>query len=272
MKASTLDQIRSSLPARDLELMEELRVLRLLTTRQLQRLLFASPRHHATVTGATRAAHRVLGRLQARGLVERLERRIGGAERGSAGSIWQLTPRGFEVASLGLTNSRRRLREPSSGPFVRHTLGIAELAVTIREAAAERGFELLRVEGEPSSWRSFVGEHGQTESLRPDLYTVTADTSYEQHILWEWDMATEHGPALVKKSRLYERWIQLGAAERSIGVVPQIVWVAPTVARQRFITDLLASDRRIQPAHFVVALPIEIPDLAFASLSARPVP
>ena len=77
---------------RDLALLQDVEQFRLLSTRQIQRLHFGIG--HATISAATRGTVRVLGRLEDRGFLLRLERRIGGIKHGSSGNVWQLSATG----------------------------------------------------------------------------------------------------------------------------------------------------------------------------------
>ncbi|MFM9877872.1 MAG: replication-relaxation family protein, partial [Rhodoglobus sp.] len=121
---------------RDLALLQDVEQFRLLSTRQIQRLHFGIG--HATISAATRGTVRVLGRLEDRGFVVRLERRIGGIKHGSSGNVWQLSATGERLLrALRGDGARRRFVEPGA-PFTDHTLEVADLAVRLREAARDR--------------------------------------------------------------------------------------------------------------------------------------
>jgi hypothetical protein len=185
--------------------------------------------------------------------VAQLERRVGGPERGSATALWQLADRGTDVLQLGTGQSRRsRYREPATSLFVRHTVAIADTAVAITETAHSSNLELLAVQTEPDAWRTFLGENGQAESLRPDLYAVVANTEFEQHSFVEIDMATEHAPQILRKCYLYARYAANGAAQQQTGVVPRVVWIAPNAKRRNALDRMIAGDERLPPAMFTV--------------------
>jgi len=245
--------LRATLTTRDMAILEDLKRFRLLSTRQVQRLHFPHPGAHSTIVGATRATHRVLQRLQTHQLVAQLERRVGGPERGSATALWQLAEQGANVLHLGVEEAKRsRYREPTTSLFVRHTVAIADIAVAITEHTQTAGLELLALQTEPDAWRSFLGENGQPESLRPDLYVVVANADFEQHTFVEVDMSTEHRPQILRKCQLYARYAANGAAEQQTGVIPRVVWVAPTEKRQDALERMIAGDSRLPPAMFTV--------------------
>lgn len=245
--------LRSTLTSRDIEILEDLKRFRLLSTRQIQRLQFPHPGSHSTIVGATRAAHRVLQRLQTHELITQLERRVGGPERGSATALWQLAEQGTKLLHLGVEEAKRsRHREPTSSLFVRHTVAIADIAVAITEHGRAARLELLTLQTEPDAWRGFLGENGQPESLRPDLYVVVANADFEQHTFVEVDMATEHGPQILRKCQLYVRYAANGAAEQQTGVIPRVLWVTQTEKRRDALEQMITRDSRLPPAMFTV--------------------
>src|SRR5829696_5812441 len=79
------------LSSRQTAVLADLRRVRLLTGRQLERLHFAKL---ATPNARASARRRALGGLVAAGLVTTLPRRIGGERAGSAGLIYTLDARG----------------------------------------------------------------------------------------------------------------------------------------------------------------------------------
>jgi hypothetical protein len=253
MRADEAFALRNSLTARQHAVLADLRRFRLLSASQLQRLHFADPVVHRTAMGAARATNRVLHQLQELKLISSLKRRVGGQQQGSAPTIWQLTERGVTVLHLGtMPLKRSRFDEPASSLFVQHTLAISEVAVQMQELSRETGLELLSLQTEPDCWRSFLGDGGQPETLRPDLYVVLANSSFEQHAYVEVDLATEHAPQLLRKCRLYARYASSGTAERDAGVVPRTLWVTPTTARARFIERVISGDRQPQSDLFEV--------------------
>lgn len=250
MSPATATSLLLKLSERDVGILESLRAHRLLRTDHIRRLHFA--RGHATVGAAAGATMRVLTRLADHHLVARLERRIGGVRAGSSGIVWQLGSTGERLLrTMHGEKRRRRYLEPTAD-FVAHTLATAELAVQLRELHDQGAIELISVDPEPSCWRSFVGPHGSTEWLKPDLYAVTASGDFEDHWYLEADLATEHPPVVVRKAKHYQRYAATGADQARHGLFPAVAWVVPDTARQAALLAALAADRQVQTALFRV--------------------
>ncbi|MCU1580043.1 MAG: hypothetical protein JWP19_2247 [Rhodoglobus sp.] len=256
-------QLREMLTERDLAVLVDVDRFRLLSTRQIQRLHFTD---HATGQAATRATHRVLQRLESHRVLARLERRVGGPQRGSAAALWQLGPRGIEALRPDAIK-RGKVREPTSGLFVHHTTEVAEAAVEIIERAQTSGLDLLKLNPEQHAWVQFLGQHGQAEWLRPDLYVVAASQDYEQHTFLEVDRATEHGPQILRKCHVYARFAAVGAAERFAGLMPRVLWVVPDKRRQGLVRRLIDGDAQLPEGLFVVTTAEGALDLIFEGLN-----
>jgi hypothetical protein len=238
------------LSQRDVAILESLRAHRLLSTAHIRRLHFAHG--HATVTAASGATIRVLTRLETRGLVTRLARRIGGVRAGSSGIVWQLGSTGERLLrTMHGQKQRRRYVEPSAA-FTAHTLAVAELAIGLNELQDQQAIELVGIETEPSCWRSFVSPHGTLEWLKPDLFAITASGDYEDHWFLEADLATEHPPVVVRKAKVYQRYAATGAHQARHGLFPAVAWVVPDAARQQALEAALGADAAIQPGLFRV--------------------
>jgi len=269
MRARDAASLRRQLSDRDLSILEDLRAFRLLTARHLQRLHFPVPQLHQSVQGASKATHRALNRLESQRVIFPLTRRIGGAERGSSGRLWQLTEHGIDVLQLGSeTRPRRRILEPASQLFLDHTVAVASLGVELRLAAAAANLEALKIDAEPASWKHFMGNAGQPEHLRPDLYVVLADRSMEQHSFIEVDLGTEHAAQLIKKCHVYARYDSLGAASRDLGVMPRVIWAAETEKRRSFIERTISAQAKQLPDIFIVTTIADAPALTAHGLTA----
>ncbi|MCC4267327.1 replication-relaxation family protein [Microbacterium schleiferi] len=239
---------------RDEEILEDLERFRLLTTRQLQRLHFpAAPLGtHRTVSGATRGTTRVLRRLETRGAIARLQRRIGGIKHGSAVTIWQLAAAGDRhLRAQRGEPIRRRYDEPGRA-FTEHTLAIADVAVSLIEQGNADRFELLELELEPASWRSFTGAGATVITLKPDLVVVTADATTETHSFVEVDRATEHLPAVLRKCATYQRHYRTGIEQQQRDLYPAVVWIVPSPDRARKIRAAIDEDRELDGSLFTV--------------------
>lgn len=224
----SLSELLEMVTDRDLSILKDLEQLRLLSTRQVQRLRFRS---HVSQSSATRTTVRVLNRLEDHGLITRLPRRVGGAIRGSAANVWQLASTGERLLRrLSGHQSRRRYIEPSL-QFTTHTLAVAEIAVQIYGATYENQFELLELEAEPDCWREYQNAAGGREWVKPDLFVVTASTKVESHAFVEVDLATEHLPAVLRKCEIYQRYWRTGQEQATRELFPAVVWITPTGVR-----------------------------------------
>lgn len=198
-----IDQLEALLTARDSQILDSLEQFRALSTRLIQRLHFPVGEHglHRTERTATRLANRVLLRLESHGFIARIERRVGGPVRGSAGQIWHLAAAGDRVLRARRGDRVRRRFIAPSRTFLAHTLAVAELVAAAKETGAAGAFEVLEVETEPTCWRRFQGSLGLL-TLKPDLLVVVANADLEAHVFVEIDRSTENLPAILKKTHL----------------------------------------------------------------------
>lgn len=254
MKKNDIASLLEMLSKRDLEILESLRIHRVLTTILIRRLHFpvsgepgtGNSEGHATEMAAAVATIRVLARLESRRLIARLQRRIGGVRAGSSGIVWQLGATGERLlrARHGET-ARRRYSEPSPA-FIAHTLAAADLAIQLYELARRGVIELLRLEAEPDCWRTFLSAHVARQWLKPDLFAITASGDYEHHWLIEADNATEHGPVIVRKALAYQQYARTGIHQQEHGLFPEVVWVVPDANRKSSIEAALAGEPRLR--------------------------
>lgn len=255
MKYNDIASLIESLSERDLAILESLRTHRALTTVLIRRLHFpigGEPREagtgksHATEMAAAVATIRVLTRLESRRLITRLQRRIGGVRAGSTGIVWQLGAAGERLLRAQHGDpARRRYSEPSPA-FIAHTLAAAGLAIQLQELARQGAIELLRLEAEPEAWRTFLSAHGARQWLKPDLFAITADGDYENHVFIEADNATEHMPVIVRKALQYQQYANTGIHQQEHGLFPAVVWVVPGKKRQAAVRAALTSEQRLQ--------------------------
>lgn len=241
---------------RDLRILEDLEQYRLLDTRLIQRLEFPISQPDgqpgfASQATATRLTIRVLHRLEERNVVARVGRRIGGKGHGSGQTVWQLAAAGERLLRARRGESgRRRYVDPGAG-FLAHTLDVARYAATLTEQARAHRFEILALQAEPTSWRPFQAGHSGALTLKPDLAVVTADAESETHSFVEIDRDTEHLPAVLRKSGLYQRYWQSGTEQaRNDGLFPLVVWVAPDQQRADKIRRAITEDRALDARLF----------------------
>lgn len=265
MSRRLLCELQDQVAERDRQVLLSLDRFRLLDSRQLQRLHFAT--HHASQLAAARACNRALRRLNDLGLVANLERRIGGVRRGSASYIWQLAPLGERyVREIKGQARRRRYLEPGA-QFVNHTLAVNDVAVALLEA--DRDLDTFSVEQlgtEPRNWRRYLGPAGETRWLKPDLHAITAIDlpgddykveAYEEHSFIEVDLGTEHLPRIQAKCRAYAAYADTGAYQAKHGLFPAVIWVSPDQARRAALRAAVAATPRLPPGLCRVASPEE---------------
>lgn len=237
LSARRLLRLQDDLSDRERAVLLSLADCRLLTTGQLQRLHFAD---HATEGAASRICRRVLARLQRLGVIEHLERRIGGIRAGSASYVWRVGPAGERLLRQDDSTPRGRHKQPGLR-FVDHVLAIAECSVQLVEADRMGDLELVTTEYEPTCWRAFLGSYGGAETLKPDLYAVTANAEYEDSWFIEVDRGTESLPTVLRKCAQYERYQQSGREQAARGVFPAVLWVVPD---ESHATAMAAAIRR----------------------------
>jgi hypothetical protein len=241
-----LASLRDSLSERDIGIVSSLGQHRYLSASQIESLHFAG---HASEITAARVCRRVLARLTEARVLVRLERRaIGGVHAGSASYLYALGPVGGRLLGEG---SRQRSREPSEA-FVDHTLAVADLHIELVRAERRSALELLQTETEPECWRRYIGIGGASETLRPDLYVVTASGEFEHCWFIEVDLATESVPTVVRKCREYAAYRQTGIEERRAGTFPIVVWSALSKRRRERIAQAISTARRLPREPFRV--------------------
>lgn len=219
------------------------------SARQLERLAFPKSEHGSGATAARRA-RRSLQRLSDKGLLDRLERRVGGVRAGSSSYLYQLGTKGRR--RLG-QSGRGRTWEPSHR-FIDHCLAAAEVHVGLIEAQRLGQLTMLEVTHEPGTWRRFAGPHGAPLQLKPDLL-VECDLPSGWCLRWfvEIDRATEHLPTVLAKCLLYERYWHSGAETVRHEIFPRVLWSVPSATRAERIRAAIDADARVSRELFAVA-------------------
>lgn len=222
---------------RDLAILGSVRAHRLIHTRQVYELHFWN---HASYVSGIRACTRVLNRLEAHRFIRRLSRPVGGHGGGSSSTIWALDVAGDRLLRhFSGEKGRSRSFEPSLA-FQTHTLAIADLRVALERAAREGAFELLTVQTEPDTWRTYPGQLGAERTIKPDLHVVTASSEFEDHWFIELDLGTESVGTLRSKLDAYTAYRASGREQRAGGVFPRVVWLVPDTRRLATLTELAA--------------------------------
>jgi hypothetical protein len=255
-----LAALAGELSERDRAITEAAVRLRLVSGKQLERLFFTEVERPAS---RARLARRTLARLVQRGVLGRLERRIGGVRAGAAGYVYFAAAGAQHLACYWHGEGLRRIRsryEPTA-TFARHALGVSECYVRLVEADRTRVVELLAFEREPS--RAFVGPGGARSMLRPDaLVRLGLDRATELHAFLEIDCGSEGRQALTRKCRAYvAAWYSGMAAE----VFPRVVWITTTTRRVELLREVCAT----MPAEAWKLFVVTTPEHALDTLTGR---
>ncbi|MGV9366290.1 replication-relaxation family protein [Amycolatopsis sp. NPDC003731] len=259
--------LRDRLSPVDLEVLASLYRLRLLTSRQIQRL---HPPAGSALAQARRTRAR-LQRLRELRVIVHLGRRVGGLQPGSGAAIFGLSGLGLAVLGVNGPYGRRRRTVWDTKPhFTRHVLAVAEVCVGLTEAArSQPGVDLLAFDGEPAAWRMFTGPTGASLTLRPDAYVRVGVGDYERVAFLEVDMSTESVPTLRRRCDRYVSFWRSRTEQQARGIFPQILWLSPDdhgVTRLREeVIDRLQADVRFL---FAVARQADGPALLTASVEA----
>jgi len=237
-----LESISRQLDDRDNAVLRSLLLARYLTSKQIQRLHFFEIKNKASGVVIT---HRTLIKLKDHGLIEHLERRIGGVRAGSSSFVWVLTDHGYKLLHPG-HKTRKRFYEPSPA-FLEHTIATAEAYLQLTEICRENGMELTKIEFEPKCWRSYSDIHSRNAVLKPDLFAVTATADYEDHYFIEIDLATEAPTVILDKCKRYAHYYKGGTEQAKSGVFPFVLWIVPSVSRKESLQRSIASCKSLNP-------------------------
>jgi hypothetical protein len=235
LSTAGLLELGAGLTERERELLQTLAKLRLMTHAQLGELLESEQ----TVSGL-RSSRRVLARLTEAAVLARLERRIGGVRRGSAGYVYYLGPAGQRLVAYwdgqGLT--RGRFRTEPGGRYVRHRLAVSDLYVQLVRAAREGIVDLLAFDAEPDCWRSWTDSFGGRTVLKPDSFVRVGLGAYEDRYFIEVDLGTESRTVVARKLRTYLTYFKSGSEQDAHGVFPRVLVLTNSEDRRRAIVDV----------------------------------
>ncbi len=141
--------------------------------------------------------------------------------------------------------SLRRLDAPGER-YVRHTLAVTELVVSLHEADLRGELDLIELQTEPTCWRAFLtGLAASRAILKPDLFVRIGVGALEDRWWVEIDMATESVGTILAKSRRYLDYYRSGDEQQGHGIFPRIVWAVPD---RRRAEDLAEVVHRLPPA------------------------
>ena len=242
-RAARGGQRHLELDERHQHVLQQIHSLRLVTSSQLTRLAPSS--EGASTEARARRMRRQLASMHRRGLIEQLQRRIGGIRAGSEGTVYRLTTRGSrEIAMHGDTTPTRVGRQPGER-FIRHILAVSELCVRATEhTRIAPDTELASYVAEPACWRHYLGSHAERRIIKPDAAVITIGGEYEYRWLVEIDLATEGMTTIAKKCEAYIAYWRTGTEQRDHGVFPQVLWVVPQEPRGRQIERII---QRLNP-------------------------
>lgn len=214
---------RSSLSDRDLEIVSGVATHRVLSGRQIQRWFFPVLAGGSTA-GALRRAQRSCHRLVEHGVLDRLDRTVGGVRAGSSGFCYVL---GSAGQRLLLPERRARRTNTLGAAYVDHALHAAEVEVGLLEALRRSEIDGLEVQAEPDCWRTFLGSGAQTVTLKPDVFAAVRTGETERRWFIEIDRATVSLVRVETKCRLYLDYLRSGEEQRRHGVFPKVLWSVP---------------------------------------------
>jgi Replication-relaxation len=225
VRVRDLAMIDRQLAARERKVVKLLASLTLMSGSQLRRTCFNDEKHGRS---DPQIARRVLLKLTKRGVLIRLERRIGGVKSGSEGFTYRLGPVGQRLAGLwageGALRGRRSV-EPGER-FVAHRLAVSELYVRLHEAAAKGALTVVRFEGEPACWRTFTMPLHGAMTLKPDAFVQIAVGEWDLWWFVEVDRGTVSQATRARQAAAYRAYWRSGAAK----VMPRVLWVAKDTA------------------------------------------
>ncbi|MFC1402431.1 MULTISPECIES: replication-relaxation family protein [Streptacidiphilus] len=209
--------------------------LRIASGEQIQRVCFAD-----LGEGRSRVVSRsrVVARLVSWRVLMPLERRIGGAERGSSAGVYALDTAGARLLARSQLADGERVRVRRPGTPVertmRHMLAVSELYVRLVETARRDGFGLREFKSEPGCyWPNGVGG-----LVKPDAYVRLVRDQVEDHWWIEHDEATESLPTVRRKLEAYLSFWNRGQLGPG-GVMPRVLVSAVTAARAKAINATL---------------------------------
>jgi Replication-relaxation len=238
--SSRVRDLNRILSERDQAIVATVAQLRFATGSQLQRIHIAG----GTPLGNARVARRVLQRLVTLEVLDRLDRRVGGAgPRGSDGYIYVLAIGGqYLVHKRQLLSQARRRRLSVPGQlFVQHALTVAELHVRLIEAERARQLVLVQRLGEPDCWYRFPVASGRELTLKPDAYAHLRMHAHDERYLLDVDRGTEGSRTLESRLRIYARYYRHRETLQSFHDAPKALWLARNSKRVNVIREMFGS-------------------------------
>ena len=233
-----LGMIDLRLTERDRRILRTIQRFRFVRTNQVQRLFFRKPSStpRARLTSTTKLLHR----LESKGLIAHLDRKLGGIGTGNYGLVWYLTNAGSRLLDHASGTPHKRVNRPQpSLIFLRHTLAVVECFVQIVEICRqEHNMDYRELEIEPQCWRAYQ-KSGIQYSLRPDLYAETISGEYVDRWFIEMDLSTEGLQTIIEKCRRYHDYYQIVRDQDPKEVFPIVLWLVPDTYRKENIIEVI---------------------------------
>lgn len=252
-------QAKQSLSPQHTQLLTLLGTYRFMRTDQFVALLKDSFSSHRS---ATRQLQRHLAYLEQQKLIYRLQRRIGGWEKGSGTNIWALTEAGYKLVFATTIRHRRRRY---SVDFVDHTLEVTQASVDIITTVATlkktNSHYTCTLEQEPKAWRDYLSRIGDKRTLKPDLTASIYGPEFTDHYFFEIDRATENLTRIMRKMHIYGNYLATGAEQDALGVFPAVVWVVPTTTRRDTLARKFLREPDLPHDLWIVITNTELPTL-----------
>ncbi len=259
-RLAELDRLLSE---KDKAILRSLQNCRYLCTAQIQRLHYEGSKN--PTAGGLRAANWGTAKLRGYGLIDALERRVGGVRAGSKSYVWTLTESGVNLLNLNNEDytPRKRSFEPSLN-FMKHTLAVSETFVQLTEICRRDHLECVRADMEPSCWRPHTDADGKPATMKPDMFAITGNGEFEDSWFIEVDMNTESPSVILEKCRRYVHYYRTGLEQKQYGVFPLVVWLVYSENRKAKLQQYIANCREIpenSQSIFTVILPDEFEPL-----------
>ena len=228
------------LSAKEEQLLKFLLKAKYTTTKQLARLYFTDSMSSST---ALRRANLTTKKLNEKGYIRHLDRRIGGVRAGSGSFVWKINTKGMKYLKqkqMNLSITRQNNYEPT-WHHLEHTLAISEIYVQLTELKNKHSIQSIdSFQFEPNCWRGWLDNHAGRMILKPDCYIEISLDNYLYNYFVEVDKNSESLTRIVNKSKQYIRYFNLNIEQKDTGIFPLVLWVVPDDKRKLAIT------RRIQ--------------------------
>lgn len=245
-----LDHWRLASRQRDIDIIKSVSTCKFMTSKQIMRLYFKEDQYRTPAT-AHRMGYTVLDRLIRDKLLRRIDSKIGGLYGGSSGYVYSI---GHVGVRLITKKSHVYYSDPISQRFVKHTLAISDLYVSLHELSTDNRIIIKSIETEPSCWKSFLTGYGRADILKPDMFVKLLNTVTNTEYSWfvELDRGTTHRQTILNKAKVYERYYFSGNSQTD-NVFPGVTWIVPDEARKHQLEKLLEASNKVVPTlHRVV--------------------